>query len=230
MNIRTFSYRFAEEILTHPRYELVYKEILNICKFCPLPIYTGKSTKQSRLDAVQQIINTYFKIAFSQNNGWQHEPQVSPDYLADSLRADFKKEYSFKNQITGEIHNITTQIEVEMGNIASSYRNYFKFQLSYSHNLSQVGILILPCDNLSKRIDSGVASFEKTVREIPSANLSITVPILVIGLDDRNVTPIDISKICKDLAIIKGGTINSNKDHYDLVKHIININNTLNIS
>ncbi|MDN5060562.1 BglII/BstYI family type II restriction endonuclease [Aliarcobacter butzleri] len=225
MNIKTFSYRFAEEILTHPIYESVYNEILTICRNCPLPVYPGKSNNQQRLDVVQQIINTYFKIAFSEDNGWIHEPQVSPSTFADTLRADFKKEYTFTNNNTGEIKNIVTQIEVEMGNIASSYRNYFKFQLSYSHNLAQVGILILPCDNLSRRIDSGVASFEKTAREIPSADLSITVPILVIGLDDTGVIPIDVSHICTDMAIVKGSSNTHIQNHMELVNQIITLNN-----
>lgn len=227
MNIEIFSYRFAEEILTHPRYVSAYQEILNISRYCPLPIYPGKSATQPRLDVVQQIINTYFKIAFSRHHGWIHEPQVSPQNLADTLRADFKKAYSFVDQVSGEIKNITVQVEVEMGNIASSYRNYFKFQLSYSHNLAQVGILILPCDNLSRRIDSGVASFEKTVREIPSADLSITVPILVIGLNDENVAPIYVNQLCNDMAIVKGGTILTTQDHFNLVEQIININTPL---
>ena len=227
MNIKTFSYRFAEEILEHPFYEQAYHEIVEICRQCPLPIYTGKSANQRRLDVVQQIINTYFKIAFSTDNGWFHEPQVSPENFDDSLRADFRKNYSIVDEGTGEVKEITVQIEVEMGNIASSYRNYFKFQLSYSHQLSEIGIIILPCDNLSRRIDSGVASFEKTVREIPSADLSITVPILVIGLDDSNAQEINVRDLCEDIRIVKGSSNVYIQEHNELVQNIININNGL---
>jgi hypothetical protein len=35
---------------------------------------------------------------------------------------------------------------------------------------------------LSRRIDSNVVNFERAVRELPSANLSITLPILLVGL------------------------------------------------
>lgn len=226
MNIKIFSYRFAEEILIHPYYAIAYHEILTICENCPLPIYPNKSPKQLKLDVVQQIINTYFKIAFSQLN-WIPEPQVSPSTFADTLRADFKKKHIYINNSTRETRSITTQVEVEMGNIASSYRNYFKFQLSYSHNLAQIGILILPCDNLSKRIDSGVASFEKTVREIPSADLSITVPILVIGLDDYNTREINVANICQDLNIIKGASNTYQRQHENLVYDIMHLNNRI---
>ena len=228
MNIKIFSYRFAEEILQHPFYIQAYNEILTICQNCPLPIFAAKSASQPRLDVVQQIINSYFKIAFSPMYGWIHEPQVSPNHFDDTLRADFKKTYSARDPQTGEIREITIQIEVEMGNIASSYRNYFKFQLSYSHQLSQIGIIILPCDHLSKRIDSGVASFEKTVREIPSADLSITVPILVIGLDDNNVQGINVRALCSDMRIVKGSSNTVLQEHIALVQNIINTNNQLN--
>jgi hypothetical protein len=108
-----------------------------------------------------------------------------------------------------------------MGNIASSYRNYFKFQLSYSYDLTNVCLLILPCDKLSRRIDSGVASFEKTVREIPSAKLSITVPTLIIGLDDEGVDEIDLKKYTTDLNILKGSTIGLKREHEKIVAEII---------
>jgi hypothetical protein len=219
MKIKTFSYRYSQEVLEHPCCKEALEEIMDICSKCPLPVYKNKSKSQPKLDIVQQIINTYFKIAF-ENSNWESEPLVTPDNNDDSLRGDFRK--SFKKKISKDNReNITLQVEVEMGNIASSYRNYFKFQLSYSYKLADIAILILPCDNLSKRIDSGVASFEKTVREIPSADLSITVPILVIGLDDTNVKEIDISKISEDIEVVKGSKNNYKERHIDLVKSII---------
>lgn len=219
MNIKTFSYRYSQEVLEHPCCKKALDEILQICAKCPLPVYKNKSKSQPKLDVVQQIINTYFKIAF-EINGWESEPLVTPDNNDDSLRGDFRK--SFKKEVSKDGNeNIILQVEVEMGNIASSYRNYFKFQLSYSYKLTDLAILILPCDRLSKRIDSGVASFEKTVREIPSADLSITVPILVIGLDDADVEEIDISKITNDMEVIKGSKNSYKKKHIDLVKSIL---------
>ncbi len=214
MQIKTFSYRYAEEILEHPHYHDVYNEILEVCKACPLPVYKDKSKSQPRLDIVQQIINSYFKIAFA-DKAWEEEPLVTPDSLDDSLRGDFRKNFS-KNG-----HAITIQIEVEMGNIASSYRNYFKFQLSYAYKLADIAILILPCDKLSKRIDSGVASYEKTVREIPSADLSITVPILVIGLDDDGVEEIDIKTVEEDLEVVKGQKNRYKEAHIKLVRDLL---------
>lgn len=188
MNVRTFSYRFAGEILSAPGYCLIRDEILNICLGCPIPIYPGKSEKQPRKDVVQQVMNTYFRLQFAAY-GWDIEPLATPDNYADALRADFRKTFWFTDRAP-----ITAQIEVEFGNVASSYRNYFKFQLSFAHGLTDVCVLILPSYDLSNRIDSGVSNYEKAVREIPQAKLSVTVPIYVIGLfdvDDYN-NPLDV--------------------------------------
>lgn len=113
----------------------------------------------------------------------EHEPLAAPDGTEDALRSDFRK--SFRDEVTGDII-VTLQIEVEFGNVASSYRNYFKFQLSFSYDLIDICVLILPSYKFANRIDTGVSNFEKVLREIPSAKLSITVPTLVIGLFDRD--------------------------------------------
>jgi hypothetical protein len=219
MKIKTFSYRYAQEILEHPCCKESLEELLEICSKCPLPVYKNKSKSQPKLDVVQQIINSYFKIVF-EKNGWESEPLVTPDEYEDSLRGDFRKTFE-KKVSKDDKTEFALQIEVEMGNIASSYRNYFKFQLSYAHKLADIAVLILPCDNLSRRIDSGVASFEKTVREIPSADLSITVPILVIGLDDSDTMEIDISNICSDMNVVKGSKNKYKEKHLELVQKII---------
>lgn len=222
MNIKTFSYRYSQEILEHKCCKEALDEIISICSKCPLPIYKNKSSAQPRLDVVQQIINTYFKIVFEEN-GWEIEPLVTPKDFKDSLRGDFRKKFT-KRFSNDNNETFTLQIEVELGNIASSYRNYFKFQLSYAYNMADIAILILLSDNLSKRTDSGVASFEKTVREIPSANLSITVPILVIGLNDLETLEIDITKFTTDLEVVKGAKNKYKNKHIELVKRIINEN------
>ncbi len=219
MNIETFSYRYSQEILEHKCCKEALDEIIEICSKCPLPVYKGKSKSQPKLDVVQQIINTYFSLAFK-NKRWECEPYVTPDEFVDSLRGDYRKSF-VKQGSDDNNESFTLQIEVEMGNSASSYRNYFKFQLSYAHKMADIAILILPCDKLSKRIDSGVASFEKTKREIPSADLSITVPTLVIGLSDEDVTEVNIRNLTTDIEVVKGKQKGYKDRHIDLVKQIM---------
>ena len=77
MNIKKYSFRYAEEILSNPKYKNVLSEILSICQNCPLPYYPGKSKKQPKLDIVQQIINTYFLVAFEVVWSNQYEPKTA---------------------------------------------------------------------------------------------------------------------------------------------------------
>lgn len=180
MLLKSYSYRFAQEILEHPAFQHIEQELISICEGCPVPVYTGKSPRQPDKDVVQQIMNTYFRLQFVAH-GWEAEPLASPDMTEDALRADFRKTFQ-----TTDGQMVIIQIEVEFGNVASSYRNYFKFQLSFSYGLADICVLIVPSQNLANRIDSGVSCFEKAIREIPQAKLSVTVPILVIGLFDQD--------------------------------------------
>ena len=219
MKILTYSYRFAEEILQHHKYSDIYSELIAICQDCPVPIYPGKSAKQKKLDVVQQILNTYFRLRLT-DFGWSSEPYATPDTSEDSLRSDFKKTFTNSN---GD--KLTVQMEIEFGNVASSYRNYFKFQLSYSYDLTDICVLIVPSFDLCKRIDSGVSNFEKTIREIPSAKLSITVPTLVIGLFSDGIEW-NVKDIEPNLEILKGSKKEYLNEHNKIVRdYIDSLNN-----
>lgn len=222
MNIKTYSYRFSEEILQHPRYHDIYNELMTVCRQCPVPVYEGKSTKQPDKDVVQQVMNSYFFKRF-EGLGWETEPLATPDTNEDALRSDFRKTFCDEDGVI----LATVQIEVEFGNVASSYRNYFKFQLSFSYDLTDVCVLIVPSQHLSVRIDSGVSNFEKTIREIPSAKLSVTVPTLVIGLFDVEdngtpVTPWDVKAITTDLNVLKNANRDVTARHYEIINNYIN--------
>lgn len=215
MNLKTYSYRYAEEILQHEKYKHIYDELIYICENTPLPVYKGKSKSQPDKDVVQQLMNTYFRLQFV-NLGWEEEPYATPDSNEDSLRSDFRKTFQ-----TPDGEEITIQIEVEFGNVASSYRNYFKFQLSYSYNLTDICVLIVPCYKLSTRIDSGVSNFKKVKREIPSAKLSITVPTLIIGLDDEDCPEWNVKEIEPDLKVLKNPKNKYETRHNTIVQSYI---------
>lgn len=216
MQIKTFSYRFAEEILQHQRYKFAYDELIQVCRDCPIPIYPDKSAKQKNKDVIQQLMNSYFLKQF-ENPGWETEPLATPDNYEDALRSDFRK--TFFDEKNNKL--ITIQIEVEFGNVASSYRNYFKFQLSFANALTDICILIVPSQHLSVRIDSGVSNFEKACREIPSAKLSLTVPVLVIGLFEDVESEWNVKEIEKNLKILKGSSKNIMEQHYNIVNEYI---------
>lgn len=226
MIVRTYSYRYAEEILQHPKHADTYNELMEICKKCPVPVFSGKSERQTSKDVVQQVMNTYFSEAFI-SKGWEPEPLATPNDSEDSLRSDFRKTF-YKE---GEENSITIQVEVEFGNVASSYRNYFKFQLSYSYDMTDICVIVVPSRHLANRIDSGVANYEKVLREIPSAKLSITVPVLVIGLFDvddagSNVDVWNLKDECAQLEVVQNKNKSFTYAHVGLVKgYVERINN-----
>lgn len=210
MKIKKSSYRFAEEILSHPKHNDELSTLIRICQQCPLPVYKGKSKKQDKKDVIQQLINTYFSLRLCDEFGWSPEAFATPKTEKDSLRCDFRKEIVLKDD--SEISStLKLQIEVELGNAASLYRDYFKFQSSFSNNLADIGILIVPAGNLDNRIDSGVGNFDKVVRELTQAKLSVTVPILVIGLDDTDEPEWDVKSVQPNLKICK----NLSKAYYE---------------
>lgn len=184
MRLVVHSYRFAQEILQHEKHRHIWDEITRICREAPLFVWQGKSEKNRKIDVVQQLMNVYFDRRFAIDCGWEHHP-LATRIESSGLRADFRKKYP----------DIAVQVEVQLGNMARWYSDIFKFQTAYSQELAQVAISIVPMGSLGKRIDSNVAHYERALRELPSAELSITLPILLIGIEPDDETEIvDVSQ------------------------------------
>ena len=183
MKFEIFSYRFAEEILQHEKHVDCWNEIIEAVTKAPVFIFPGKS-KNSRLDVVQQLQNAYFDRKLAIEFGWDFHP-IATKIPKSNLTADFRKEFN----------GLHVQAEVQFGNMSRWYSDIFKFQAAYSESLTQAAISIVPMQSLATRIDSNVAHFERAKRELPSANLSITLPILLIGVSIESKTKIiDVSK------------------------------------
>lgn len=201
MKVEEYSYRFAKEILQHHEHAEAWNEIYGVIKNTPLFIYPGKSTSNSRLDVVQQVMNAYYDRRLAVDLGWEYHPLATT--IANSgLAADFRKQFG----------NVVVQVEVQFGNMSRWYSDIFKFQTAYSQRLINIGICILPTNMIANRIDSNVANYERAIREIPSAELSITLPILLAGLTaDENTPIVDISQTQFDgLKSINGkGNVNN---------------------
>ncbi|KAH2824975.1 hypothetical protein KXV85_011358, partial [Aspergillus fumigatus] len=171
-------YRFAEEILQHEKHAQCWNEVIGAIGGAPLFIFPGKS-KNKRLDVVQQLQNTYFDRKLAIESGWEFHP-IATRIPNSNLTADFRKNFN----------GLEVQAEIQFGNMSRWYSDIFKFQAAYSESLTQAAISIVPMSSLATRIDSNVASFERAKRELPSANLSITLPILLIGVSADNNTPV----------------------------------------
>ncbi|WP_102262599.1 BglII/BstYI family type II restriction endonuclease [Mesobacillus jeotgali] len=184
MDITIYSHNFAQEILSYERFKDVYDELLFVCRNSPLPIYKNKSAAQKKLDVVQQIIDSYLNLQLK-TLGW--EVDYTYTLNESTVRVDFLK------TIHVGIKKYHIHLEVEFGNVASSYRNYYKLQLLNKKGVSDIGIVIVPTESLSKRIDSGVATFEKTVNDVKLAVELFDFPLLIIGLDEGDSNLIDLS-------------------------------------
>lgn len=183
MKYELYNYRFAQEILQHKKHVKCWKEIIEAIEEAPVFIFAGKS-KNLRLDVVQQLQNAYFDRKLAVEFGWEFHPTATK-IPNSNLKADFRKEFN----------GLHVQAEVQFGNMSRWYSDIFKFQAAYSESLTQAAISIVPMMSLATRIDSNVANFERCKRELPSAKLSITLPILLIGVSvDNATTIIDVSK------------------------------------
>lgn len=186
MDFEIYSYRFSKEIIEHPNYKQAHDELIETIQDCPLYVYPNKSKSGSNsdLDVVQQLTNTYFDRRLSVDFGWEYHPDATN--ITDSkLKADFGKSFN----------ELKVHVEVQFGNMARWYSDIFKFQTAYSQNLVAMGVCIVPFFELAKRMDSNVAHYERCLRELPSADMSITLPILLIGIKPGESTvQIDVSQ------------------------------------
>lgn len=174
-----FSYRFAQEILQHSNNVEAWDEIVSTVSSAPLFIFPNKSEKKARLDVVQQCLNTWFDRVLSVEMGWDYHPFATA-IPGSRLAADFRKQFP----------NVTVQAEVQFGNMSRWYSDIFKLQSAYSQKLCDVGLSIVPMRSLAQRIDSNIVTFERVVRELPSADLSITLPILIVGIEPDDATEV----------------------------------------
>jgi Restriction endonuclease BglII len=67
--------------------------------------------------------------------------------------------------------------------MARWYTDVFKFQVSYSLDHIDIGVLVTATQQFAATIDENVVYFERVARELPYAKMSITLPIWVIGVD-----------------------------------------------
>ncbi len=115
----------------------------------------------------QLSLNDLLDAEFSAR-GWDCQPLVTQDKKT-GIKADYKK--------------ARVQVEVQFGNMARWYTDVFKFQVSYSLGLIDVGVLVVPMQAFANTIDENVAHYERVVRELPYAKMSITLPIWVLGIE-----------------------------------------------
>ncbi len=172
MILHYYNYRFANEVLSSEKFENSKEEAIDILTRLP-SIKVGeepwsvpsKKPKKTKFPVDQNAMNRWLDDQF-QPHGWERHPKIVP---GTNLEADYRKD--------------RIQVEVQFGNMARWTYDILKFQICYSQDIIDVGILALPMHSLAKEIGENVAYFERVARELPHAKLSISLPILVVGLE-----------------------------------------------
>lgn len=73
--------------------------------------------------------------------------------------------------------------EIQFGNWALAYRDFFKVLKADVQNNIDCLIYVVPCDNLENLLSDGIVTFGNTVKIIEEFAKVINVPVWVIGLD-----------------------------------------------
>jgi len=112
--------------------------------------------------------------------GWNPEPYILIDRegqpIDTRLRGDFEKSGVF--------------VEVEFGNVASFYRDLFKFHIAGTTGAAQVGVIVVATDALARLFDQGQARFEQAVSMLPYMRAGVQLPTAIVGLDVNDWSPI----------------------------------------
>lgn len=86
------------------------------------------------------------------------------------------------------IDNLTTSTplivgEIQFGNWALAYRDFFKVLKADVQNNIDCLLYIVPCDQLEASLSNGIVTYDKTVKIIKEFEKVINVPVWVIGLN-----------------------------------------------
>jgi hypothetical protein len=112
--------------------------------------------------------------------GWQRQPIARGELVIGNvpsgLLGDFAKRGVF--------------VEVEFGNMASAFRDLFKFQIASRSGAGRLGVLVVASDRVARFFDQGVATYEQVTRLLPYMGIGLQLPTVIIGLDLNDWTPI----------------------------------------
>jgi len=135
-----------------------------------------KNAWRSPFDVSQTLLNSMLDYRMEKSN-WSVQPKIDTENKTKSkMKGDFSK-------VSDD--GLRIFVEVEFGNVASMFRDLYKFNLAYSLNSYDCGVFILPGNNLSKRIDT-VQDIEKAKQLIIDGRDFINIPLVLIGLETDN--------------------------------------------
>ena len=105
--------------------------------------------------------------------GWNSQPWVD---TSKDRKSSQKGDFSIQTDC-----GLNILVEVEFGNVASTFRDLYKFNLAYSTESYDCGIFILPDKDLAKRVDT-IQNVDGARTLIEDARDSINLPLVLIGV------------------------------------------------
>ncbi len=112
--------------------------------------------------------------------GWTRQPWVLVDRdgrpIDTHLKGDFEKGGVF--------------VEIEFGNVASLYRDLFKFHIAGTSGAAKVGVIVVATAQLAAFFDQGQATWESAISLLPYMRVGLQLPTAIIGLDLNDWAPV----------------------------------------
>jgi hypothetical protein len=198
MRMRVESHRYAEEVL-EARFSAEWDEIREVLGTLSAPLRPAgpysrhgrpKTPKRQLRTFGGRLANILLPIDQSAMNeridaglverGWTRQPWVLVDRdgrpIDTHLRGDFEKNGVF--------------VEVEFGNVASLYRDLFKFHVAGTSGAAEVGIIVVATAQLAAFFDQGQATWESATMLLPYMRAGLQLPTAIVGLDVNDWSPI----------------------------------------
>ena len=147
-----------------------YNQLIEALRTIKIPICDG--FKRKPYDVKQGLLNSMIDHAFVQR-GWTPQPWVD---TSKGRKSSQKGDFSIKTEC-----GLKVLVEVEFGNVASTFRDLYKFNLAYSTESYDCGIFILPDKELARRIDT-IQNVSGAKSLIEDARDSINLPLVLIGV------------------------------------------------
>ena len=198
MRTHIASHQYAETVL-EGQFRAEWEQLLDVLGTLDVPLRpTGPYTRTGRpkspkrqsrmigglrasalMPVDQAVMNTLIRDALS-NLGWSPEPYILIDReghpIDTRLRGDFEKSGVF--------------VEVEFGNVASFYRDLFKFHIAGTTGAAHVGVIVVATDALARLFDQGQARYEQAVSLLPYMRAGVQLPTAIVGLDVNDWTAV----------------------------------------
>lgn len=134
----------------------IYDEIIKSLDVPEIGAYSGATTQYK-----QEVENNFTR------RGWVINPVVNKEY---SLTIN-----AMKSKIG---------LTVQTGNIARAFYDLLKFQSMYINDRIDSCVLVIPTIGASKALGSNIANYTRVKSEIALYKHIITVPCLIIGIDE----------------------------------------------